>query len=96
MVVCLERSGDLHMALLMALPLTVSCFSKIQIGFTFLVQAHPCSPGEMAIKRVYVCFNLQSRRCGVNVSFCSTLSYYTHSLLILTSQKLLTIFAPHL
>ena len=44
---------------------------------------------------MYVCFNLQSH-VGVNVSFCSTLSYYTHSLLILTSQKLLTIFGPHL
>ena len=35
MVICLERSADLYMALLMPLPLTVSCFSKIQIGFTF-------------------------------------------------------------
>ena len=33
MVVCLERGADLHMAQLMPLPLTVSCFSKIQIGF---------------------------------------------------------------
>ena len=40
MVVCLEHSADLHMAQLMPLPLTVSCFSKIQIGFTFLVPAH--------------------------------------------------------
>ena len=32
-VICLERDADLHMALLMPLPLTVSCFSKIQIGF---------------------------------------------------------------
>ena len=38
MVICLERDADLHMAQLMPLPLTVSCFSKIQIGFTFLVQ----------------------------------------------------------
>jgi len=36
-VICLERDADLHMVRLMALPLTVSCFSKIQIGFTFLV-----------------------------------------------------------
>jgi len=43
------------MAQLMPLPLTVSCFSKIQIGFTFLVLAHPGSPGQRAIKRVYVC-----------------------------------------
>ena len=35
MVICLERDADLHMAQLMPLPLTVSCFSKIQIGFTF-------------------------------------------------------------
>jgi len=34
------------MAQLMALPLTVSCFCKIQIGFTFLVSAHPGSPGK--------------------------------------------------
>jgi len=34
-VICLERVADLHMAQLMPLPLTVSCFSKIQIGFTF-------------------------------------------------------------
>jgi len=46
MVICLERDADLHMAQLMALPLTVSCFSKIQIGFTFLVLAHPGSPGK--------------------------------------------------
>jgi len=39
MVVCLERGADLQMAQLMPLPLTVSCFSKIQIGFTFLVPA---------------------------------------------------------
>ena len=34
---------------------SVSCFSKIQIGFTFLVQADPGSPGKRAIKRVCVC-----------------------------------------
>jgi len=55
MVICLERDADLHMAQLMLLPLTVSCFSKIQIGFTFLIPAHPGSPGHRAIKRVCVC-----------------------------------------
>jgi len=54
-VICLERGADLHMAQLMPLPLTVSCFSKIQIGFTFLVLAHLCSPGKRAVKRVCVC-----------------------------------------
>ena len=43
------------MAQLMPLPLTVSCFSKIQIGFTFLVPAHPGSPGKRAVKQVCVC-----------------------------------------
>jgi len=42
-------------AQLMPLPLSVSCFSKIQIGFTFLVPAHPGSPGKRAVKRVCVC-----------------------------------------
>jgi len=55
MVICLERGADLHMAQLMALPLTVSCFSKIQIGFIFLVPAYPGSPGKRAVKRVCVC-----------------------------------------
>ena len=53
-VVCLERGADLHMAQMMPLPLTVSCLSKIQIGFTFLVPAHPGSPGKMAVKHVCV------------------------------------------
>ena len=40
------------MAQLMPLPLTVSCFSKIKIGFTFLVLAHPGSSGQRAVKRM--------------------------------------------
>ena len=47
MVICLE-----HMAQVMPLPLTVSCFSKIQIGFTFLVPAHPDSPGKRPLNGV--------------------------------------------
>ena len=56
-VICLERGADLHVAQLklMPLPLSVSCFSKIQIGFTFLIPAHPGSPGKRAVKQVYVC-----------------------------------------
>jgi len=50
MVICLERGADLHMAQLMPLPLTVSCSSKIQIAFTFLVLAYPGYPGKEAIK----------------------------------------------
>jgi len=55
MVICLERGADLHMPQLMPLPLTVSCFSKIQIGFTLLVPAYQGSPGQRAVKRVCVC-----------------------------------------
>ena len=58
MVICPERGADLHMAQLMPLPLTVSCFSKIQTGFTFLVPAHPGSPGKRAVKRVCVYGNI--------------------------------------
>ena len=68
-VICLERDADLHMAQLMPLPLTVSCFSKIQIGFTFLVPAHLGSPGQRAVKRVCVCV------CVVNfAASCNALS----------------------
>jgi len=49
------RGADLHTAQLMPLPLTVSCFSIIQIGFTFLVPAHLGSPGKRAVKPVCVC-----------------------------------------
>jgi len=52
MVICLQRGADLP------LPLTDSCFSEIQIGFTFLVLAHPGSPGQRAVKRVCVCVRL--------------------------------------
>jgi len=43
-VICLELRAVLCMAQLMPLPLTASCFSKIQIGFIFLVLAHSGSP----------------------------------------------------
>jgi len=46
MVICLQRGADLHMAQLMPLPITVSCSSKIQIGFTFLEPAYPGCPGR--------------------------------------------------
>jgi len=67
-VICLERGADLHMAQLIPLSLTVSCFSKIQIGFTFLVPAYPGSPRKRAVKRtcvracVRVCLFLMSER----------------------------------
>jgi len=50
-VICLERGADLHIAQLTPLLLTISCFSKIQIGFIFLVPAHPGSPGQRSVKQ---------------------------------------------
>ena len=54
MVIYLGRGADLHMAQLMPLPLTVSCFSKVQTGFTSLVPAHLGSAGQRAVKWVCV------------------------------------------
>ena len=65
MVICLDRDADLHMAQLMPLPLTVSCFSKIQIGFTFLVPAHPGIVPEKGplngMCKWYVCITVYSK-----------------------------------
>jgi len=61
MVICLERGTDLHMAQLMPLPLTVCCDSKILIGFTFLVPAHPGSPRQRDIKRLCVLLCMAGR-----------------------------------
>jgi len=74
-VICLERAADLHTAQLMPLPLTVSCFSKIQIGFTSLVPAHhPGSPEQRAVKRVCVCVCV----C-VSVCVSATIHSYTYA-----------------
>ena len=54
-VICLERGADLHMAQPMPLPLTVSCFTKIQIGLTFLVPADPGIVPEKGPLNVCVC-----------------------------------------
>ena len=70
MLVCLERVAELHMSQLMPLPLTVSCFSKIQIGFTFLVPAYLGSPGKRAVKWMDVCVQ--------NTNFCDNV--YTRSM----------------
>ena len=72
MVICLERGADLHMAQRMPLPLTVSWFSKIQIGSTFLVPAYPGSPGQRAVKRVCVCVRACVRACVCTVCIQST------------------------
>ena len=63
MVICLERGADLHMAQLTPLPLAVSCFSKIQIGFTFLVPVHLGSPGKGPLNEC-VCVRACVRACA--------------------------------
>jgi len=55
MVACLQQGADVYIAQLLPLPMTDSCFSKIEIGFTVLVPAHPDSPGQKAVKQVSVC-----------------------------------------
>jgi len=44
-----------------ATAIIVYCFSKIQIGFTFLVPAHLCSPGQRAVK--WVCVIDVNKKC---------------------------------
>ena len=63
MVICLERGADLHTAQLMPLPLTVCCFSKIQIGFTFLVPPQLGSPGKgpLNVPCVRACVRARAR-----------------------------------
>ena len=65
MVICLERGADLHMALLMPLPLTVSCSSKIQSGFAFVVPADMGSPGQRAVKLVCMCVYCTGVHIGI-------------------------------
>ena len=75
-IICLERGADLHMTQLMPMPLTVSCFSKIQTGFTFLVLAHTGCPGQRANVCVCGCVRACVRACvggcmgGYLVVFC--------------------------
>ena len=53
-VICLERGADLHTAQLMPLPLTVSCFSKIQIVLPFWYRLTRVVPGKWPLNG-YVC-----------------------------------------
>jgi len=76
-VICLELGADLHVAQLMPLPLTVSCFSNIQIGFTFLVPAHPDRPGKGPLN-VCVCVCACVRACVRVFSIKSTVICDSH------------------
>jgi len=75
-VICLERGADLHMAQRMPLSTTVSCFSKIQFGFTFLVPAHPGNPGQRAVKRVCVCVFFKVLKITLHYIWTSTGRYF--------------------
>ena len=77
----------MYMAQLMPLPLTVSCFSKIQIGFTFLVPAHLCSPGKRAVEWVCVCVCV----CVVVCTVCVWLWVRTHGAAICMDYTVTTV-----
>jgi len=67
MVICLEQSAYLHMAHLMPVPLTVSCFIRIQIGFTFLVLAYLGSPRQRAKGPLNGCVFRAGERNALNL-----------------------------
>ena len=92
-VICLERDADLHMAQLKPLPLTVSCFSKIQIGFTFLVPAHPGSPGHRAVKWVCVCVCMRDVMWCIELMGCNLFASW---LLILAQNMYFISVHPHI
>ena len=70
MIICLEQGADLHMAQLMPLPQTVSCFTKIQTGFTFLVPAHQGSPEQRPLNVcVCVCVSVSERERERSITF---------------------------
>ena len=75
MGICLGRGAALHMAELMPLPPTVSCFSKILIVFTFLVLAHPGSPEQRAVKWVLLLLFVHI----FILCICQSVYLYTHS-----------------
>jgi len=61
-VICLERGADLHIAQLMPLPLTVSCFSKIRIGLPFWFWLTRIVPDKGLLNgRVCVCVCVRAR-----------------------------------
>jgi len=67
MVICLERGADLHIAQMIPLPLTVSCSSKIQIGFTFLVPAHSGSAGKGPLNGCVCVFLSNFSKCATQL-----------------------------
>jgi len=71
-VICLDRGADLHTAQLMPLPLTVSCFSKIQTGFTFLVPAfspYNNSTGNIPYRLLIRHISIMQHETNYSISF---------------------------
>ena len=66
MVICLELGADSHIAQLMPLPVTVSCFSKIQIGFyRAMLSIRGTSHGPVSVRHKSVfCRNGQTNQAG--------------------------------
>jgi len=87
-VICLERGADLHMAQLMPLPLTVFCFSKIQIGIAFLVPAYLGSPGKRAVK-TGVCVASVNLLIESLIASVATQVGRLHNIGVLNAQKII-------
>jgi len=81
MVICLERCADFHTTQLMPLPLTIFSFSKTQTGFTFLVPAHPGSPGQGAVK--WVC-EWCTKICNIKVTSTDKYAQFLNNLAVFT------------
>ena len=67
MVICLEQGADLHMAQLMPLPLTISCFSKIRLVLLFWYWLSRVVPEKGPLNRcVCVCHYHSVHLCVSN------------------------------
>jgi len=87
-VICLEQGADLPMAQLMPLPLTVFCFSKIQIGIAFLVPAYPGSPGKWTVK-TGVCIAPVNLLIESVIASVATQVGRLHNIGVLNAQKII-------
>jgi len=74
MVICLEQGSDLHMAQLMPLPLTVSCCSKIQTGFTFWYYLTQVDP-EKELLNGHMCVRRRQQMEVIDFQLCAPVGY---------------------